>query len=144
MLVPSLFNDNFVSDFFNDTFDRVQRPLRSTGISLMNTDVKEFDDRFELAIELPGFEKENVSATLKDGYLKIEAKREEKKDESENGGKYIRKERYVGSVERSFYVGEDVKQEDIKAKFDNGMLDICIPKIAPQPEIEESKFIAIE
>ncbi len=143
MLVPSLFNDNFVSDFFNDTFNKVQRPFRS-GSALMTTDVKEYEDRFELEIELPGFNKEDVAATLKDGYLKIEAKREEKTEEAENAGKYIRRERYIGSVERSFYVGEEVTQDDIKAKFDNGMLEISIPKIMTKPEIEETKQITIE
>ena len=143
MLVPSLFNDNFVSDFFNDSFKKVQRPFRA-GAALMSTDVKEYDDRFELAIELPGFNKEDVTAILKDGYLKIEAKREEKNEEGDDAGKYIRRERYVGSVERSFYVGEDVTQDDIKAKFDNGMLGISIPKIQPKPEIDESRSITIE
>ena len=142
MLVPSLFTDNFVDDFFKDTF----KPSRfhATSNVLMSTDVKEFKDHFELALELPGFKKEDVSLSLKDGYVTVEAKREEKKDEGEDGGNYIRRERYIGTVQRSFYVGEDVTQNDIKAKYDNGILEINVPKIEAKPAIEESKYIAIE
>lgn len=144
MLVPSLFTDNFVNDFFNGAFDRTPSLFKATGSSSMSADVKEFKDHYEMALELPGYNKEDVTASLKDGYLTIEAKREEKQDQEEDGGRYIRRERFVGTLTRAFYVGEDVKQEDIKAKFDNGVLEICVPKVDYKPEIEEARHIVIE
>ena len=142
MLVPSLFTDNFVDDFFKDTFKPAK--FRATSNSLMSTDVKEFKDRFELSLELPGYKKEDVNLSLKDGYITVEAKRDEKHDEKDEDGHYIRRERYVGTVQRSFYVGDDVTQDDIKAKFDNGILELNVPKIEAKPAIEESRKIAIE
>lgn len=144
MLVPSLFTDNFVNDWFNETFNSAPALFKATGSSLMSADVKEFKDHFELALELPGYKKEDVTASLKDGYLTIEGKREDKHDEEDNQGRFIRRERYVGTLTRSFYVGEDVKQEDIKAKFDNGVLEINVPKVEYKPEIEEARNIMIE
>lgn len=144
MLVPSLFTDNFVNDFFNGAFDRTPALFKATGSSSMSADVKEFKDHYEMALELPGYDKQDVTASLKDGYLTIEAKREEKQDQEDDGGRYIRRERFVGTLTRAFYVGEDVKQEDIKAKFENGVLDICVPKVDYKPEIEEARHIVIE
>ncbi len=144
MLVPSLFTDNFVNDWFNETFNSTPALFKATGSSLMSADVKEFKDHYELALELPGYKKEDVTASLKDGYLTIEGKREDKHDEEDNKGRFIRRERYVGTLTRSFYVGEDVKQEDIKAKFDNGVLEINVPKVEYKPEIEEARNIMIE
>ena len=144
MLVPSLFTDNFVNDFFNGAFDRTPSMFHATGSSLMNADVKEYKDHYELGLELPGYKKEDIVASLKDGYLTIEAKRESKVDEEGKEGHYIRRERYVGTLTRTFFVGEDVKQEDIKAKFDNGVLDICVPKVEHKPEIETAKSISID
>lgn len=144
MLVPSLFTDNFVNDFFNGAFDRTPSMFHTSGSSLMSADVKEYKDHYELALELPGYEKENVTASLKDGYLTVEAKREEKVDSEENVGRYIRRERYVGTLTRSFYVGNDVHIEDIKAKFQNGVLDIEIPKVDYKPEIETARSITID
>ena len=144
MLVPSLFTDNFVNDFFNTAFDKTPSMFHATGSSLMSADVKEYKDHYELGLELPGYKKEDVTASLKDGYLTVEAKREAKTDEQDNEGRYIRRERYVGTLSRSFYVGEEVKQEDIKAKFDNGILDIVVPKVEYKPELETARNITIE
>ncbi len=144
MLVPSLFTDNFVNDFFNGAFDRTPSMFHATGSSLMSADVKEFKDHYELGLELPGYKKEDVTASLKDGYLTIEAKREANNDAQDDDGRYIRRERYVGTLTRSFYVGEEVKQEEIKAKFDNGVLDISVPKVDYKPEIETARNITIE
>lgn len=144
MLVPSLFTDNFVNDFFNDAFDRTPAMFKASGSSIMSADIKEYKDHYELGLELPGYKKEDVTASLKDGYLTIEAKREDKNDSEDEEAKYIRRERFIGTLTRSFYVGEDVKQEDIKAKFANGVLDICIPKVEYKPEIETAKNISIE
>ena len=117
MLVPSLFTDNFVNDWFNDAFNTTPTLFKASGSSLMSADVKD---------------------------LTIEAKREDKKDDSEDEAHFIRRERYVGTLERTFYVGEDVKQEDIKAKFDNGVLEINIPKVQAKPEVDTAQNIAIE
>ena len=144
MLVPSIFSDNFMTDFFNTAFDKTPSKFHATGSSLMSADVKEYKDHYELGLELPGYKKEDVTASLKDGYLTIEAKREAKYDEQDNECHHIRRERYVGTLSRSFYVGEDVKQEDIKAKFGNGVLDIVVPKVEYKPEIETARNITIE
>ncbi|MEE3420764.1 MAG: Hsp20/alpha crystallin family protein [Lachnospiraceae bacterium] len=148
MLVPSsLFTDSFMNDWFTDTFNRTPDLFHATGSTQMSTDVKEFKDHFEMAVELPGFKKEDVRASLKDGYLTVNAHREEKSpegEEAENEGRFVRRERFYGTIERSFYVGEDVKQEDIRAKFENGVLIISIPKIEEKPEVEEDQSITID
>ena len=146
MLVPSLFTKNFVDDFFNDAFDFRPMPrFRQEPGQLMNADIREFTDHFEMELELPGFKKEDLDAKLKDGYLTISARRDEKKEEKDaESGRYIRRERYVGKVERTFYVGEDVTESDIKAGFENGILKVSIPKIEKKPQIEEAKRILID
>jgi HSP20 family molecular chaperone IbpA len=147
MLVPSIFNHNFVDDMFDDFFTpRVPATARTqvNKTGLMNTDVKEYDDRYELEIDLPGYKKEDVQATLKDGYMTITAQHEENHDEKDDDGRYIRRERYSGHCSRSFYVGEIVTEEDIQAKFVDGILKIDIPKKEAKPEIEERKTISIQ
>jgi HSP20 family molecular chaperone IbpA len=108
----------------------------------MKTDVKEFDDRYEMGLDLPGYKKEDISAELKDGYLTVNASHEESSDEKNEDGKYIRRERYSGKCTRSFYVGEGVTEEDIKAKFEDGVLKLDIPK--KEAKLPEKKLIAIE
>ncbi|SHK92987.1 Hsp20/alpha crystallin family protein [Hespellia stercorisuis] len=110
----------------------------------MSTDVQEFDDKYQLDLELPGFKKEDIQAELKDGYLTINAKHEENKDEKDEKGKFIRRERYSGQCQRSFYVGDAITQEDIKANFENGVLKVEVPKKEAKPRVEEKKLIAIE
>ena len=100
--------------------------------------------RKELEIDLSGFKKEEVRAELKDGYLTVSAETNTKKDEKAGDGKYIRRERYSGSCSRSFYVGDGVKQEDIKAKFEDGTLKLFVPKEAAKPAVEQKKYISIE
>ena len=117
--------------------------------NLMKTDVKETDSSYELDIDLPGYKKEDVNAKLTDGYLVISASTSSEKNEgdenaTEENGKYIRRERFFGSCSRSFYVGEDITEEDIKARFENGVLKISVPKKQPEPEISQEKYIAIE
>ena len=145
MLVPSIFNHNFVNDMFDDFFAPAVPAARtaSNATGLMNTDVKEFPDRYELEIDLPGYKKEDVQASLKDGYMTITAQHEEKKEEKDEEGKYIRRERYSGHCSRSFYVGDIVTEEDVQAKFADGILKVEIPKKEYKPEIEEKKFISI-
>ena len=142
MLVPSIFKDNFIDDFFNDSMFSLPNSKGSSIPMMMHTDVKETENSFELGIELPGYSKENIQAELKDGYLTINAERTENKDEKEEG-RYIRKERYTGHCSRTFYVGEDIAEDDIKAKFENGVLTLNIPKEVKKPEVEEKKLIAI-
>ena len=110
----------------------------------MNTDIKETEKGYELAISLPGVKKEDIKAEVKDGYLIITAAANSKTDEKDKTGKYIRRERYSGSMSRSFYVGDGVSQEDIKAKFENGVLTLDVPKKEAKPAVEEKKTIAIE
>ncbi|MCR4892132.1 MAG: Hsp20/alpha crystallin family protein [Lachnospiraceae bacterium] len=147
MLVPSIFNDNFADDFFNDFFDfpKTRRVAPSRNMAtVMQTDVKDLGTGYELGIELPGFKKEEVKAELKDGYLTINAEHTENKDEQDKEGKYIRKERYTGHCSRSFYVGDSVEQDEIKARFENGVLTLTIPKEKEKPAVEEKKMISIE
>jgi len=110
----------------------------------MKTDIKEFDDKYELAIDLPGYKKEEVELSLEKGYLTISAAKEEKKEEKDCDGKLIRQERYAGKMSRNFFVGEDVTHEDISAKFEDGVLKIGVPKKEKKEEIPEKKIIAIE
>lgn len=131
-------NDYLLDDFFNDFFV----PETSNEKHLMKTDIKENEKNFEVSVEMPGFDKNNIKMSLKNGYLTIEGHIEKNNDE-EDKKHYIRKERYSGSVERSYYVGEDVKEEDIKASFKNGILEISIPKEI-EKKVEEKKYIAIE
>ncbi len=142
MLVPSIFKNNFIDDFFDDGLFKVPAGKNMNIPMMMHTDVKETETGFVLGIELPGYKKENIQAELKDGYLTINAEREDSKEEKEEGS-YIRKERYTGHCSRSFYVGEDIAEDDIKAKFENGVLTLNIPKEVKKPEEEEKKLIAI-
>ena len=114
MLMPSIFRENLFDDFFND----LARPVRQLVPSnqLMKTDIRETDDAFELDIDLPGFKKEDVKAQLKDGYMTIRAESKKDEETKDDKGTYIRRERFYGTTERSFYVGDAVKEEDIKTK----------------------------
>ena len=145
MMMPSIFGENLFDEFF----DGFTKPFgKLTGYanqnSAMKTDVKELDDSYELDIDLPGVKKENVKAELKDGYLTVTATHGTQNDEKDENGKYIRRERYYGSASRSFYVGDQVKQEDVKARFEDGILKLAVPKIRKQPEVEQNHYIAIE
>lgn len=145
MLYPSIFRNNL----FDDIFDDFMRPGKSmtnfsSASSVMKTDIKETDTTYELAVELPGISKENVTAELKDGVLTIKAVSSLNSDEKDQNGKYIRRERFYGTSSRSFYVGEDLKQEDIKAKFENGVLNLTVPKVEVQPKVEQKHYISIE
>ena len=140
MLMPSIFGENLFDDFMDDFM--MNRGARSVQ-NVMKTDIKETDDSYELKIEMPGYRKEDVKAQLKDGYLTISAETDNSSEEKSEEGKYIRRERYTGAVSRSFFVGKDLTEEDIRARFENGILHIALPKEAPK-KIEENKYIAIE
>ena len=124
MLMPSIFGENLLDDFFGEPFGGYD--YSESG--LMTTDVKDTDKGYEVTMNMPGVKKEDVKAELKDGYLTVSAETNTKKDEKAEDGKYIRRERYSGSCSRSFYVGDSVKQEDIKAKFEDGTLKLFVPK----------------
>ena len=143
MMMPSIFGNNFVDDVFDDMFPFTGN-YTTANYDLMKTDVKDAGDHYELEMEMPGVEKENIKAELKDGYLTVSAETNTKKDEKAADGKYIRRERYSGSCSRSFYVGDGVKQEDIKAKFEDGTLKLFVPKEAAKPAVEQKKYISIE
>ena len=142
MLMPSIFGNDFMDDFF--VFPQERKTTPTAKANLMQTDVKETETGYEVVIDLPGYRKENVNAELKDGYLIISAATSTSDEEKSEDGKYIRRERYSGSCQRSFYVGEDITHEDIKAKFENGTLKLDIPKKEAQPKVEQKKTIAIE
>lgn len=148
MLRPSIFNDNLFDDFFEFPFfdDRAERKLYGHNAkNIMKTDIKEHKDGYELEIDLPGFHKDEIQAELKDGYLNISAAKQLNQDEKEKeSGKYIRHERYSGSCQRSFYVGDEITQEDIKAEFKHGILKLFVPKKEAKPEVEQRKFVSIE
>ena len=142
MLLPSIFGERF----FDDDDDFMDFPPFRGHVenALMKSDVKDSGDHFELDMDLPGFNKEDVKIQLKEGVLTVEATTSKSNDEKDDDGKYIRRERFQGSCTRSFFVGKNVEQDDIKARFDKGVLKISVPKDNPKPEIEENKYIAIE
>ena len=137
MLVPR--RNSF--DIFDDFFDEGFFPKKERN--LMKTDIREKKDKYVIDIDLPGFEKENISLSLNNGYLDISAKAE-KEENSEDEEKFVRQERFYGECSRSFYVGEDITEEDINAKFNNGILKIEIPKKEKQEKLPESKQIEIK
>ena len=145
--------DTFFGDpWFNDPwFDdrdiqKAQKKLYGHNEKkLMLTDIKESDKGYELEMDLPGFKKEEIKASIENGYLIISAEKGLEKDEKESEGKkYICRERYTGSCQRAFYVGDDIEKDDIKASFKHGILHLDIPKKQPKPQVEENKFISIE
>ena len=133
----SLF-DNMFDEFFRDPFF-----TRNNSVKFMKTDIQEKDDKYILDMDLPGYDKEDIKAQLKDGYLTISAQKNTSNDEKDEDGNYIRRERYCGKCSRSFYVGDSIKEEDIKASFNNGILELTFPKEVPQKE-EEMKYITID
>ena len=145
MLMPSIFGENLFNDDWMDFgFPEVDKALYGKHANnVMKTDVKETDTGYEVDIDLPGFKKDEINAQLDNGYLTISAAKGLDKDEKDKKGKYIRKESYAGAMSRSFYVGEGVTQEDIKAKYEDGILRLSVPKKEAKA-VENKKYIAIE
>lgn len=134
-MLPSIFGENLFDDFFSDPFGMMvpqgRDPLYGKhGKNLMKTDVRETESSYELDIDLPGFKKDEVNVELKNGYLTIQAAKGLDKEEQDKKGKYIRQERCAGACSRTFYVGDGVEPEDVTAKFENGILQLSIPKEA--------------
>ncbi len=145
MLMPSIFGDNLLDDFWGmPSLNQNFQGMGSTSQNLMNTDVRETEQGYEISINLPGFKKESVKGEIKDGYLTIHASTSNSNDTKDKDGKYIRRERFSGSCSRSFYVGDQVTEADIKAKFEDGVLKIDVPKMEAKPAVEEKHYISIE
>ena len=149
-MLPSVFGENLFDDSLSDFFGfgcmmpQVSNELYGKHAkNLMKTDVRELDGSYELDVDLPGFKKDEVTVDLQDGYLTISAAKALDKDESDQKGKFLRQERYAGSMSRSFYVGDDVESTDICAKYENGILKISVPKAAHK-ELPKHTTIAIE
>ena len=135
MLMPRRDFDLFGDDFFRDDFFKEKN-------NLMKTDITETEDSYILDIDLPGYNKEDIKVDITDGYLTINAKTSNEKEEKDKG-KFVRRERFVGEASRSFYVGEDIKEEEIKASFKNGILNLEIPKVTPEEKKSQKKYIEI-
>ena len=153
MLMPSIFGEDMFDEFMRDFpfFDenagnKIEKKLYGRHAkNMMKTDIKELEGGYELEMDLPGFTKDEITAELKDGYLTVSVSKGLDKDEQEKEtGKYIRRERYAGACQRSFYVGEDITEQDIKAEFKHGILKLFVPKKEAQPKVENKKYVAIE
>ncbi|MDD6730695.1 MAG: Hsp20/alpha crystallin family protein [Eggerthellaceae bacterium] len=144
MLVPAKRNffDDFMMSPFDAFFDAPQAQGKSTA-GLMKTDIKETDKDFQLTIDLPGVKKDDVTVQIADGYLDIEAESKHETEDKDENGAFLRKERFEGKCSRKFYVGDEIDEDAITAKFENGTLKVTVPK-KTQPEIEAKKTIAIE
>ena len=138
MLVPRKKDFDLFDDMFDDPF------FTRNDNKMMKTDIKENDNNFELEVDLPGFNKDNIKMTIDDGYLTINAKQETNNDEKDEHGKYVRRERYYGECSRSFYIGDDIKTEDVKASFKNGILTLNIPKKTLEDKESEKNYISID
>jgi len=148
MLMPSIFRENLFDDWFDfpdfSDLDRTEKKLYGRHADrLMKTDVHEHEDHYEVDIDLPGFAKDELTIELKDGYLTVSAAKGLDKDENDKKGKLIRQERYAGAMQRSFYVGEELTEEDVKASFKHGVLSLNIPKKEAKA-VPEKKTIMIE
>ena len=147
MYLPSIFGENLMDDFmkdFDSFFSRKPAPRRNTIPEMMRTDVRELENSYELSIDLPGYKKEDLKLELDSGYLKIQAERNQNTQEKDAEGRIIRQERYSGSMARSFYVGEELTEEDISAKFEDGVLKLSVPKKEKVEQVPEKKYISIE
>lgn len=155
MWMPALFGESLIDDFFDEFFEDFNGRSRasakpesknpkpaygSQADRLMRTDIKETEEQYILTVDLPGFKKEEIQVAVENDCLKITAHKEEK----EENVRYLRRERYAGSLRRAFYVGEGVEQDGMKAQFQNGVLRLTLPKQKPQEAVEENQFIAIE
>ena len=148
-MLPSIFGENMFDEMFDRTFDMDamfggKNPLYGKHAkNLMKTDIRETDNSYELDVDLPGFKKDEVLVELEDGYLTIRAQKGLDKDEKDDEGRYIRQERYAGAMSRSFYVGDGITVDDMKAKFEDGILQISVPKTTVEA-LPKKNILAIE
>lgn len=148
MMLPSIFGENLFDHWmdrpFQDDFFGGKNPLYGKhSQDLMKTDIRETGNSYEIDIDLPGFKKDEITAQLHDGYLTVSTKKSTSNDEKAEDGTYIRRERYCGSMSRSFYVGEQMEQEDIHAKFEDGILRLTVPK-KDVSAVPKKNYISIE
>lgn len=143
-MVPRILRRIFSDDAFDEILLKDFKRKNLADYNLMSADIKEKKDSYLLEIELPGFKKEDIRAEIANGYLIIRTTHEDKKEDIDTDEKYIRRERYSGHCMRSFYIGENITQEEIKAKFENGLLKLEIPKKESQEKIEKKNCIQIE
>ncbi len=149
MLMPSIFAENLFDEFFDDfpmprDFRNIDRRLYGKNAAReMKTDVHEHEDHYEVDIDLPGFKKDEITLSLENGYLSVTAAKGVDKDEKNKKGKLIRQERYAGTLQRSFYVGDGLTETDVTARFENGVLSLCVPKQEAR-KVPEKKVIMIE
>ncbi len=147
MLLPSIFENNLFDDFFDfpvyRDFDNMNRKLYGKhGANLMKTDIRENEGGYEVDIDLPGFKKDEININLQNGYLIVGASKTQNNEDKDKQGKVLRQERYSGAMQRSFYVGDAITEEDIKARFEDGVLKLVVPKV--EPKLPEKKTIMIE
>jgi HSP20 family molecular chaperone IbpA len=155
MLFPTVFGEDLMDDYMND-WDELSREIEREfpkknplygrhAKDIMRTDVKQKDGKYMIDVDLPGFKKDEINLSLDNGYINIQTSKSLDKDEKDKKGNVIRRERYSGNMARSFYVGDDMKQEDVHAKYEDGVLHIELPDKAPeQKKLNEAKTIAIE
>lgn len=144
MLMPSIFGTRDFDNFMDFTFPSVDKELYGKhAAQMMKTDVREVGDNYEVDVDLPGFKKDEIDIRLDKGTLTIAAAKGLDKEEDDKNGKFLRRERYTGAMSRSFYIGEGFTVKDIKAKYENGILSLKVPKKA-QPQVEEVQKVAIE
>ena len=142
LYTPSIFDDRLMDNFFEGFLDRPSwTPAVKGGI--MRTDITEKDGNYHMEIELPGYKKENIQAELKDGYLTITGRQDTSNEENDDKGNVVFTERHSGECRRSYYVGEHLDQDDIKAAFEDGVLKLDFPSKEKKPQIEEKKLISI-
>ncbi len=144
MLMPSIFGESLFDNLMDFSFPDVEKALYGNRVqNVMKTDIRETEGGYELDIDLPGFKKEEVKAQLEKGYLTVSAAKGQEREDADKEKRYLRRERYMGSASRSFYVGEGVTQNDIHARFEDGILKLFIPR-ADKQAVEQKKYISIE
>lgn len=146
-MLPTIFDNTALDDVFSDPFFTQPVPQQFTAMTAptsMNTDIKETDKGYELAIDMPGFNKDEVKVEVKNGYLNVTGSHTENKDEKGQDGKYLRRERYSGSTSRSYYVGDSITSKDVHAKYENGTLTLSLPKVEDHQVEDDSHRVAIE
>ena len=141
--MPSIFGEKLFDDWFDFAAPQTRSHAFANMNAAMRTDIRETETGFELDIDLPGYKKDDLKLELKDGYLTINAEHKRHNYEKDTNGRYVRRERYYGSMSRSFYVGEAITEEDIRARFEDGILKLALPKDKPK-QVEEKKYIRIE
>ncbi len=137
MMIPKRNDFDLLEDMFFDPF------FRTNENKMMKTDIKEHENSYTIDVDLPGYDKENIKVAIDDGYLTVHATMDNSNEDTEKG-KFVRRERYFGECSRSFYVGDNIEVEDIKASFKNGTLTLEIPKKEEKKELPEKKYVQIE